>query len=192
MHIRQIPIGLALLCAIGCTVAYDGDGKFIDRGPTTATGRYLLDLGPIELTTAAQYHFRLARLPDVEMVVGLEVIETKPNLSERPDHRARIRITLESLGRRIVIEDAPLNAWVWSYAQGGTTSFYYRRGEAREIPVRPGVTTWQRIGEREDRGWGSYFTPAKNASYALTLDVLEPDGSPPHPARLHIKGGGWK
>ena len=193
MHFERTLMGIALLLTIGAAAAYDGDGKFTDRGPIASTGRYIVDLGSVDLTTIAQYHYRLAGLPSEEMVAGLEVIETKPNLDGRPDHLARIRIQLESLDRQIVVlEEAPLNVWVRSYGQGDPKSFYYRRGEAREIPVRPGITKWQRIGEREDRGWGSYFTPNKNASYVLTLDVLEPDASPSRPARLLIQGGGWK
>lgn len=193
MQLRAASIAGTSLLLLACTAEYTGDGTFVDHGAMTARERYVLDLGPVELTQLSQYRYRLVGLPDEEMVVGIEVIEAEPNIDTRPNHPARVRLKVEARdGPVVLLEEAPMNSWVWSYGLRDPKSFYYRTGEAREIPVRTGVMTYQRIGQRADAGWGTYFTPRKGATYLLTLDVLASDSAPSRPARLKVVGGGWK
>jgi hypothetical protein len=193
MRTRLALIAASSSFALACTAGYTGDGTFVDHGPLAATDRYILDLGPVDLTQMAQYRYRLAGLPNDQMVAGIEVIEAEPNVDTRPNHPARIRLKVESAARQVVIlEEDPLNSWAWSYGLRDPKSFYYRSGQTQEVPIRSGVTTSRRMGEKPDGGWGTYFTPRKNTTYTLTLDVFGSESSPSRPARLKISGGGWK
>ena len=56
---------LVLLATVAAAAAaYQGDGTFIDRGPFEAHNRYVLDLGPLDLTKNERWTFRLASLPE--------------------------------------------------------------------------------------------------------------------------------
>ena len=181
------------LFLLACSPGYTGDGTFVDNDVTAARERYVLDLGSLDLAQVAQHRYRLAGLPNEEMVAGIEVIEAEPNVDTRPNHPARVRLKLETdTGQIVMLEDDSLNSWVWSYGLRDPKSFYYRSGQSREVPLRAGVTTYQRLGQKADSGWGTYFTPSQIRTYLLTLDVLVPEASPSRPARLRIVGGGWK
>ena len=183
----------------GCVqgLLYEGNGHFVDRGPTVAIERYLLDLGPVDLSTKNQRQYSMAGLPSVEMVVGFEVVAPSSDgqlLGSRPVD-ALVEIVLINIGNEPVIRQRErLDRWTWSAASSQESrAFVYQRGHVRERSQGSGVITLERVGVRADGGWGSYFSPRDREMYILMLSVLEPASvSQGYSVRLLVKGGGWK
>ena len=142
----------------GCSAAYSGDGRLIDHG-WLATPRYELDLGPIDLTSPGKHLYRLAGLPETEMVIGLETIEVAPfKDNERLSNPAVVLLELKNSDQVTVVSaSGTLNSWVWSYGRDLPVAFLYRRGEEREVPLGNNSSRLERVGTKQDGGWGTYF-----------------------------------
>lgn len=176
------------------TSEFQGDGKLVDHGPFAAKDRYVLDLGPVDMGRPGKYTYTMARLPETDFVVGLEIVETEPNqfTPNPPAHSGRIRVLLETSAREVVIrEDSSLKSWKRSFTKGRFESFLYRVGEEHWITNKDGTTSPVADGVRTDEGWGTFFRPRPDMSYQLTLEVVETQDQP-RPTRLLLKGGGWK
>ena len=174
--------------------SYAGDGRLVDHG-ITATPRFTLDLGSIDLSRASRYVYQLDSLPPVEFTVGIQLEEPQSIqvLFERPAPGARVKLTVDSSSKQTVIsEQAPLDKWNLSFGRDQPQSFLYRRGVEREIPRAAGVIHLERVETKVDGGWGTYFTPRKAAKYTLTVEVIEGATTHNRPARIVLKGGGWK
>jgi len=196
MRVGAATLSIAV-CLVGCIGGrYSGDGQLLDNGWSTATGRYVLDLGPLNLDTSSTIVRRLAGLPPkVSFTVGVSVVGAALNVAGRlpPAPTAIVRLTMvRSDGATIIAEEAPLNEWVRAYSEGEQASFLYRRGRVREVPQRGGVLTYTLVDVRPDGGWGSYFTSAAGAEYKLVLEVLSPQAPSGLTYRLVAIGGGWK
>jgi hypothetical protein len=89
----------------------------------------------------------------------------------------------------VVLEEGALNSWTWGNVALLPESSYYRPGETQYIPIRPGVTRPEAIGKKYDHGWGSFFVPRKDATYILTLEILNGESGPTGPTRLLVTGG---
>lgn len=157
----------------GCPMPkYSGDGTLVDNGPSSATDRYILDLGPIDLTRRGQKTFRLAGLPESNFVVGIQIsAATDPTVISNRSLSPTVSLSLsEASGKVVFSKRASLHSWTWSVPANGDAAFVY----SREHP-------------------STYFDAAPNAKYTLTFDVVEPDqvGSK-YVARLAAKTGGWK
>ena len=70
-RITSIAICAAALQTTACAPHYSGDGKFTDFGPLAAIDRYLVDLGPVDLSRANKRAFRMRGLPSTELVMAL-------------------------------------------------------------------------------------------------------------------------
>ena len=185
----------AVVVSSGCAGwAYQGDGKLRDSGPLASHDRYVLDLGPIDLGRTEKYTYAMTNLPADSFAIGLEIVEVEANRSTQnpPPHTGRVRLLLETPNHEIVVsEDAPLRYWIWSFVLGDFKSFLYRAGKEHWITNKDGTTSPVADGVRTDEGWGSFFLPRPEITYQLTLEVLEAQAQP-RPARLLLKGGGWK
>jgi hypothetical protein len=186
---------IILTLVSGCSLFtyYAGDGQLTDHGWFLIGGRaYTIDLGPVDLTQRGTYSYCLNRPPVVKWVIGLDVLEpvSNPPSDPRTKHRAKVRIRLETSDNHLVVlEEGPVETWRRSTGFGDQRSFYTRDGEGRELPLDGGGgTRYQRLGERADSGWGTYFNPRPDATYVLSLEVLEPDPQPRQPARLLVYG----
>jgi hypothetical protein len=179
---------------LGCRhTSYAGDGHFVDNGLFAYSRRYVLDLGPVDLERTGAQAYRLAKLPNAEFTIGIELVEARPNglTDARPDHRGRVRVELKtSQGETVILQDAPLEEWVWMHASGDTTSRLYRRGESTEIPLGDGTSRTVAVGEGPSGGWGTYFYSSSSEVYALKIDVLEPLKVTGRPVRLVLVGWG--
>ncbi len=172
---------------------YTGEGQFTDRGWLNYSGRYVIDLGPVNLAAPGSYTYKLSGMPQARMVIGISVVEDNPNGLDqpRPEHPTRVRLELQNCENQIaILEEAPLDAWVHSYALRDTTSKLYRRGEARDIPLPGGGTRGELVGLKASRGWGTYFDSEPNCEYLLKFDVLASDHYIPRAARLVVDGWG--
>jgi len=164
-----------------------GDGKFTDFGPLTAIDRYLVDLGPIDLSRANKRSFRMLGLPSTELVIGLRQVNVSAGCDAAALAAERIRIDVTtSDGVAVVSEEAPLSAWVTS------SSVVYRRGVELQEPAGEGVVRMVRTGVRPFGGWGTYFTPSSFETYAARLEVFDAQGVSGCESRLVVVGGGWK
>ena len=184
---------VTLATIVGCRYkSYAGDGRFVDNGPLNYSRRYVVDLGPLNLESSGARSYRLAKLPRAEFVIGIDLTESKPNElgGTRPDHRGRVRLELKSAeGATVILQDAPLEEWVWSYGAHDTTSRLYLRGQATEVPVGGGGDTKSvRVGEGPSGGWGTYFYSSSSETYTLSIEVLEPLKVAGRPARLVLVG----
>jgi hypothetical protein len=162
-----------LVCAIGlfdaaCSASggYRGDGQFVDHG-WLAEERYVLDLGPVNLSEANRKVFRMSGLPPESMTLGFEVADVDASVRS-----GGVRVHLETADRRTVVdEEGPLETWRRNLVGAGGHFFYYRWGESRDVPLGNGATRPEHIGLRADSGWGSTFTPSEGASYVLSLET---------------------
>ena len=201
MRRRVALASLGLLMAVSLyvlacnrAVLYRGDGDFRDAGVDTAVNRYVLDLGLVELWTGGEHTFRLSGLPPTELTVGFQtgptmsqerVWETKPL-----DAVVRLRVARAD-GSAVIDQTGRVSDWIWSTEGSGPESFVYVRGQREEIRLRNGNTTSRRLGEGQDGGWGTSFSPGLFQQYDLSLSVLVPC-SDRRAVRLVTKGGGWK
>jgi len=187
-------VALATLTSACVVSAFRGDGKLIDHGPFAARHRYVLDLGPVDLSRTGKYTYTMSNLPATEFVVGVEIVEAEvyQSMENQPAHSGSIRLLLETSNHAIVMsEDGSLKSWERSFTKGNFETFLYRSGEIRWISNKDGTTSPVREGVRTDEGWGSSFLPRPEITYQLTLEVLEAQAQP-RPTRLLFKGGGWK
>lgn len=187
---------LLQILIIGCVLPadYRGDGDLSDRGPTSATDRYILDLGPVGPGTES---YTLKGLPNVEFTVGLQVDDLGPEEAEAVlrENGAHVSFILTTATGEAVFDQAgQLAEWVWtSGVHGLSGAFTYRRGEHREIPQPDSGVVLQRVGVGADRGWGTYFAPQRDEEYRLEVTVRSPaDFFSSHTVRLVARGGGWK
>ena len=176
--ITSFAFGAVLSCGLlmGCSASndYSGDGQMIDNGPFAATDRYVVDLGPIDLTSQGKRSYRLANLPSENVVCGVE-LSAAPSSHVQWDKKqmdASISMDIVGSGGEVLMHVAgPLRDWTWSMDVTGATSvFLYVRGSP-----------------------GSFFTPTKGGSYRLDVSVNDPDVAHPDiKATLKLKSGGWK
>lgn len=187
---------LFLMALLSCSNSnsYEGDGVLTDKGITSATNRYVLELGKIQLNRKAEYSFFMSNLPQVEMVVGFSMPvnpSTIQNLkNEQSLSTIRIRLT-NGKGKIVIQEEGPLRNWVWS--ETPDHCFVYRRGLEKEIRIGEKSSYPKRTGVKTDSGWGTYFTPQKKESYKLSVAVF-PTGNADtvRPVLVQVIGGGWK
>jgi len=193
---KFLPAVLALLLAAGCYEArYSGDGKLTDDGPFAASERFVLDLGELNVTQPNTRTYRMASLPQETLTLGLDVIApTGELLYETRPIRAVVRfLLLDEKGRTVVDEAANLDEWVWSWGARERTSFVYRRGSTRDVPIGGGAVEVELTGQKTDEGWGTYFKPRRNGSYILRVEVQRGDpASVNYRTVVRARGGGWK
>jgi hypothetical protein len=171
---------------------YDGDGQLTDAGWQAIEGnRYKLDLGAVDLTVPGTRTYRLDNLPSAEFTVGLEILEGEPIQmnSAPPGLLSLVRIELTNSNDQVaILEEGPLDTWVRSYALGHATSFLYRRGESKDIPIGNGATQGERIGIKAENGWGTYFTAGRSGTYSLKFQVIDPRSAVKTAAHLVLHG----
>lgn len=186
---------LALLGAASCS-RYKGDGNLIRRGPTAAIDRYVLDLGPVDLTKEGERSYSMAGLPNVRMTVGVEITAVRyERLSETRPLTALVEVLVVNRKKEVVIHQrGELSQWSWESQLGESTAFIYRGGEAREISRSAGgATRYELVGVRADHGWGTFFQPSPREKYVLTFSILKAGSIlEGYGAKLKVKGGGWK
>lgn len=190
---------VAVLGLAGCFGAlfYDGDGRFVDHGPTAAIDRYVLDLGPVNLAAKGAYRYSMAGLPAVAMAVGLELADAygDKNLSESRPVDALIEVVLlNSRGELVIRERGHLDTWGWEYSLAQQhRAFVGLSGKLQERSLGHGVIGYERLEVKADGGWGTIFKPRRGERYSLTLSVLEPSTSArAYTAKVLVQGGGWK
>ncbi len=169
---------------------YGGDGQLVDRGWSAANDRYVLDLGPVG-GNEATYH--LKKLPAMEMTVGFVLVGKGGDClaDSKPINPMVETYLLSEAGEEVISEAALLREWVWSESTLCDGAFLYRAGESVEKAVGDGTTTFERVQIKASEGWGTYFTPMRNASYRLRVKVFPaPTGS--YSLRVVAKSGGWK
>lgn len=179
----------------GCSQApyYTGDGTLIDNGFMAYSRRYVIDLGPVDLSAPGTYSYKLSGLPRAEFNVGIQVFEEKKNewewKSRRPDYPVTVRMELRTAeGETVIFEQGSLNSWVRSYGVLDNISDLYRRGEERDIPLPGGGARPERLGVKASGGWGTYFYSEFDKTYHLKLEVLSSDQSMKRAARLMVIG----
>jgi hypothetical protein len=188
---------LVAFVLIACDEArYKGDGKLTDDR-FSPSQRFVLALGPIDMSRSGVHTFRLAGLPTKDFALGFQVSGPRPANEPLYDSRPLspvVKMTLtDETGRIVVDESRPLNDWVWSGSPHESTSFVYLQGLTRDVPVSDGVVSPQPIGMKPDAGWGSSFTPRPDGSYVLRLEILAGDPRSQKYA-IEVKGvtGGWE
>jgi hypothetical protein len=172
--LHALSIGVLMLFS-GCyrVSQYSGDGTLVDNGLLSATDRYVLNLGPVDLTRRGTMSYRIADLPEANFVVGIEIVTTSGPRSTTEKQLAPLIIALKLTGpgaSTLFSKKSVLGEWIWSEPRDGNRAFvYWREGE------------------------GTFFNASQNSQYILTLDVLEPDRSQSkYVASLVAKSGGWK
>src|SRR5947208_11027797 len=84
---------------------YFGDGHLIDNGALAATDRYVLNLGPIDLTQRGSKTFQIANLPEVNFVAGIEVSVTSKDrgILDKQLHNSTVLIELTDHVRKVIL-----------------------------------------------------------------------------------------
>lgn len=173
---RCVALLVAVFAVGACSGAsgYKGDGKLIDNGPSAATDRYVLDLGPLDLARNAKSQFRMANLPAEVFVAGLQLTPDKNGVRQRLDKNSTSAVVsmevMDQQGNVVLKVSKPLSDWTWSASSATSTVFVYG-------------------------GYGvmTSFKPERERTYTVSVDVLQPDQAAQDIlARLLLKGGGWK
>jgi hypothetical protein len=176
MHkVRFLAIITGVWLTGACTAEhrYDGDGDFVDHGPTAATDRYVIDFGPIDLSRETEATFRMRDLPPVEFAVGIQLERLDQQRLEPQDAAISAAVSVglkEEHGGTVLHISMPLRDWNWSHIAMATDYFLYVR----------------------DTQGGLFFTPEKNREYVLTVRVIQADTGTPLRAHVVMKSGGWK
>ena len=147
-----------------------GSAEITDVGPDASHHRYVVRLGAIALDRDHEKRFVLCGLPEEQLYLGLSVDLRYPRglwdaeWEERKDVAVSVRI-VDSAGQVVVAHAGPLGGgWGWSgpYEDG---AFIY--GDTKLEPVD---------GE----------------TYELQVIVTSSSSASVPPARLSVRGGGWK
>jgi hypothetical protein len=172
---RWWTLAATVIGAVACSHApfYTGNGHFTDNGFMAYSRRFVIDLGPVNLSKMGTYNYILSGLPQAEFVISIRVIEETTNtLNGKPDYPAVVRVHLQNDRNETVIdEQAPLNSWVRSYGTLDNVSELYREGEEREVPIAGGYRG-EKLGVKASGGWGTYFYSDEGEKYKLRVDVL--------------------
>jgi hypothetical protein len=199
-------VGLAGVLAGGCMVVSEifyprtrdvGAGRLTDSGPDTAVDRYIVDLGPVNLSAPGSMTYIVTDLPRERLTVGLQITAADTSIVVKKAGPLDTIVVLKMLneGGDVIIEERGiLRTWGWSYwSDSPHQAFVYRGGRSEEIPIKGGLHTYRRLDVKADDGWGSYFSPRRRGRYTVTLEI-EPGSEPTVPieARLQMRGGGWK
>lgn len=164
---------LALAAMVSPALAYQGDGRFTDRGAGAQDIRYELNLGKMDLGKAGKKEYRFSRMPNEEFTFGLRMKSTD-NGKPVGLPRAGVRLTLVNEKDETVFDVAgELGQWVRS--EKDTEWFFYHRGRQHHVLVAPRATKIERTGLGPDAGWGSYATLRTAGSYRLVLETTTPD-----------------
>jgi hypothetical protein len=184
---RTICLVLVLVAACDRSHRYRGDGTLTDLGPTAAINRYVVDLGPIDLSRPNQRSFKMVGLPPVELTMGVRPVSVSAGCDATALGSVRVRLEVQTeAGAVVVAEEAPLSAWV------SASDLVYRRGAAHQGPAGGDAVKYVRTGMRASGGWGTYFTPRSSGIYLAQFTVLDARGASDCESRLVLLGGGWK
>lgn len=186
---RRLALLAVLVVLPACShTGYNGDGQFTDNGVMTYWRRYVIDLGPVDLSRPSTYTYTLSGLPRAEFLVAIRVLEeTQNKWNETRDYPAVVRMQLKNERKQTAIsEEGPLNSWVRTYGVLDNISELYRRGEERDIPLPGGGAKIERVGVKASGGWGTYFYSDVGEKYELTVEVLA--SSMKRPARVVVAG----
>jgi hypothetical protein len=184
---KAVALAVSLLLAACDGDHYSGDGTLTDAGLGAAHNRYVVDLGPVSLSSLNSHSFRLTGLPATEFTIGLRPINVLAGCDASGLNSTKIRLDVRTGDGQVVIsEEEPLSAWVTS------SDLVYRRGTEREEPKAGGAVKSVQTGVRASGGWGTYFTPRTSATYLATFEVLDAHGTSDCESRLVLLGGGWK
>jgi hypothetical protein len=180
---------MPLLTGCFASLFYTGDGKFKDNGILAYSRRYVVDLGPVDLSSPHTYSYRLSGLPHAEFAVIIRAFEPKKNEWDvRPPHPAVVRLQLNTeSGDTVILEQGGLDSWVRGYGVLDNISELYVRGESRDIPLPGGGTRGERLGLKASGGWGTYFDSEPSRKYVLKLEVLSSE----HDTPAHLVLLGW-
>ena len=194
---RSILLACALAlgaCGLRLTryAGYHGDGTFtpIPAPAAICQDGYTVDLGAIDLTHAGSYDYTLAGLPSIEAIVGIALTRAAASDADRyvPRPHAEIELTLRRADGQIVLaRNESLERWTASVALAEPSAILlYRRGGEFDVPVAPGSARAERFPIGPDDSWGTYFTPPRDARYALHFSVATPDAEL-HDVAAHLQ-----
>ena len=175
LNARFLPLLAMAIIVIACGNArsYQGDGKLIDNGPSAATDRYILDLGPLILSKKSSAQYNITELPREKFVPGIELTNVSGGDFDvdKAAISATVSITIvDEQGKELVQVAGPLSAWIWSVSRGSNAAFVYG-------------------------GYGpkAFFEPKSNDRYIVQISVTDPSVSTQNiSARVLLKSGGWK
>jgi len=163
---------------------YRGSGTFTAQTAPAwiCQDGYTVDLGSVDLGATGESNYELAGLPPIESTIGLAVARNAPDgedgeviAAHRP--QAFVELTLRDANGHIVLSRRErLTQWIASRRIDDPDHAYlFQRGTEAEIAVAPGVVRVERFPIGPDDSWGTYFTPRRDARYALHFAVEEPD-----------------
>ncbi len=168
---KWLPVIFILLTGISCTYRYQGDGVFLDRGPSTAADRYILDLGVVG---PGDFEFAIGELPNTEFVIGFNICDLKRAEAEAESGavEGQIEVYLDSA----LLGSSSLDEWVWTSGHSGSgCAFAYLR-ERRQT----------------NESTGTYFYPDSKAGHRLRVVLPSAEFFKAHEVHLLVRGGGWK
>ncbi len=162
---------MALLCACSPPNTYSGDGRLIDYGPTAPDHRYVIEMGPIDLSRTGTYKFKMTGLPRTYFVMGLQIpLRAADRTTGNLTTPANISLDLERRpGDMVAMVTTPLRDWTWSNPKLEDKAFAYLRQSPR-----------------------AFFDAFTEHHYELTVTVNVPDSSIPAGTLVELKSAGWK
>lgn len=188
---RWTVLALAIVLLSGCFHAffYRGDGRLVDNGVLAYSRRYVVDLGPIDLSATGKHMYQLSGLPYAQFNVSICVTEDQEYAyNAKRDYPVTVRMTMENeRNEHVILEEDPLNSWVRTSGFRDKTFCHYRRGITEDIPLQGGGARPERRKLKASGGWGTYFDSEYEEKYTLVVDVV----SSPLKQKAHLQLIGW-
>jgi hypothetical protein len=78
---KRLLLSAVAASVLGCSHApfYTGDGRFTDNGFMAYSRRFVIDLGPVDLSKPGTYNYSLSGLPRAEFFVHIQIAEEDQN-----------------------------------------------------------------------------------------------------------------
>ncbi len=173
--------------------SYRGDGRLIVTDFNTPKDKFILDLGPIDLSKKGTYQYRLTGLPAEDYTVGLELPVATAVPMDSEDLDITVHAKLETQDGTVFQYASSLRTWELAHDLSARNRFYFLKGRQNQFYKEEGGVTVgyvQKLSVGIDGGWGTSFTPQKNKTYMLKLEINPPNKKPSTlPARLKLRSG---
>jgi len=160
-------------CVVG---DFQGDGRLVDRARSPKKDRYVLDLGPVDLSRTGKYTYTMNNLPDTYFVAGLKIIEVEPDRGgSRPPHLGRLRLLLETSNHDVVIsEDSALDSWTCPLCWGVWSRFSIEKGNSIGFQTRTAQRVPFSTMSEQTRVGVPFFSRDEESHITLSLRFWKP------------------
>ena len=184
---------------------YKGDGVFFDHGVTSASNRYELDFGTINLCRPSKYEFDIGRLPRESF--SLDILVKNIPISTNDEYYNILKLLGSSIVLKIEVRNGNKHTINEGYirfknqkydslemlSNSNTDAIKHNRIEETLVDDKieyskfPQVLRFKNLFE-----FFAYDHSKKNIMIEIVETTIDQNGNIPCEAIIKLKGGGWK